>query len=179
MEKAEQVLQILRDIFRLFAAFARDMGSFEKAHDFSISKLDDAFGDLQSKEFIDSLARLDPKAHTAFIKTAAAMIGLAEKIKDITTLSPSDELSAATQLDDLANDIESAIGSSQFTSRPTDLDKSLIERCANKDYHDVVTNAFPLLEDVLRSKLGVTREEYFGDKLIDYGFNPTTSCSPC
>jgi len=47
------------------------------------------------------------------------------------------------------------------------LDRSLFERCKDKDYHDVITNAFPILEDRIRRKVGVDRS-YSGKKLVDY-----------
>jgi len=53
------------------------------------------------------------------------------------------------------------------------LDRSLYERCKDKDYHDVITNAFPILEDRIRSKVGIDRS-YSGKKLIDYAFNTNT-----
>jgi len=53
------------------------------------------------------------------------------------------------------------------------IDPKLYERCKDKDYHDVVTNAFPILEDRIRAKIGVDAS-YSGRKLIDYAFNPKT-----
>lgn len=53
------------------------------------------------------------------------------------------------------------------------IDPKLYERCKDKDYHDVVTNAFPILEDRIRAKIGVD-PSYSGRKLIDYAFNPNT-----
>jgi len=53
------------------------------------------------------------------------------------------------------------------------IDQQLYERCKDKDYHDVVTNAFPILEDRIRAKVGVD-PSYSGRKLIDYAFNPKT-----
>ncbi|MDH5374828.1 MAG: TIGR02391 family protein [Candidatus Bathyarchaeota archaeon] len=51
------------------------------------------------------------------------------------------------------------------------IDSKLYGRCKDKDYHDVVTNAFPILEDRIRAKIGVDTS-YSGQKLIDYAFNP-------
>lgn len=53
------------------------------------------------------------------------------------------------------------------------IDPKLYERCKDKDYHDVVTNAFPILEDRIRAKIGVD-PSYSGRKLIDHAFNPNT-----
>ena len=53
------------------------------------------------------------------------------------------------------------------------IDPKLYERCKDKDYHDVVTNAFPILEDRIRGKIGID-SSYSGRKLIDYAFNPNT-----
>jgi hypothetical protein len=70
-------------------------------------------------------------------------------------LKATNKLGLAEKLDDLVADLEAGIGVSKKTSRPTDLDKQLVCRCAGKDYPDVVTNCFALLEDRIRSKLGV------------------------
>lgn len=51
-------------------------------------------------------------------------------------------------------------------------DSKLYERCKDKDYRDIVTNAFPILEDRIRAKIGVD-PSYSGRKLIDYAFNPS------
>jgi len=53
------------------------------------------------------------------------------------------------------------------------IDPKLYERCKDKDYHDVVTNAFPILEDRIRAKIGAD-PSYSGRKLIDEAFNPKT-----
>lgn len=53
------------------------------------------------------------------------------------------------------------------------IDRKLYERCKDKDYHDVVTNAFPILEDRIRAKIGVD-PSYSGQGLIDHAFNPNT-----
>jgi len=49
----------------------------------------------------------------------------------------------------------------------------LYERSKDKDYHDVVTNAFPILEDRVRAKIGVD-PSYSGQGLIDHAFNANT-----
>lgn len=53
------------------------------------------------------------------------------------------------------------------------IDQKLYERCKDKDYHDVVTNAFPILEDRIRKKIGVD-PSYSGQRLIDHVFHPNT-----
>ena len=53
------------------------------------------------------------------------------------------------------------------------IDPKLYERCKDKDYHDVVTNAFPILEDRIRAKIGVD-PSYSGQGLIDHAFNANT-----
>jgi uncharacterized protein (TIGR02391 family) len=53
------------------------------------------------------------------------------------------------------------------------LNTKLYERCKDKDYHDVITNAFPILEDRIREKIGAD-PSYSGRKLIDHAFNPKT-----
>ena len=51
------------------------------------------------------------------------------------------------------------------------LDRRLMERCKDKDYHEVFANALSVLEDSIRARLGVD-QGYSGSKLIDYAFNP-------
>lgn len=53
------------------------------------------------------------------------------------------------------------------------IDPQLYELCAGKDYHDVVTNAFTVLEDRIRSKAGLD-PSHTGTKLMDEVFNPST-----
>lgn len=55
----------------------------------------------------------------------------------------------------------------------TIIDEQLRKRCLGKDYHDVATNAFPILEDRIRKRLGLSRE-YHGKKLLDHALNPTS-----
>jgi hypothetical protein len=45
--------------------------------------------------------------------------------------------------------------------------------CVNKNYRDTANNAFPLVEDRLRLKLGVDRGRS-GNDLVDYAFNTTS-----
>jgi uncharacterized protein (TIGR02391 family) len=51
------------------------------------------------------------------------------------------------------------------------IDSLLFERCKDKDYHDVITNAFVVLEEKIRAKSGAQFDVY-GQQLIDYAFNP-------
>ena len=51
------------------------------------------------------------------------------------------------------------------------MDPQLYERCKDKDYHDVVTNAFTVLEERIRKKLNAD-PSFTGNKLIDYAFKP-------
>ena len=53
------------------------------------------------------------------------------------------------------------------------IDPMLFERCKDKDYHDVITNAFVVLEERIRSRSGAGSEVY-GQQLVDYAFNPKT-----
>lgn len=53
------------------------------------------------------------------------------------------------------------------------IDPKLYQRCTNKDYHDVVTNAFPVLEDRIRAKISVDAS-YSAQKLIDHAFKSET-----
>jgi hypothetical protein len=51
------------------------------------------------------------------------------------------------------------------------LDRRLVERCKDRDYHQVFANALSVLEDAIRVRLGVG-PSYSGSKLINYAFNP-------
>lgn len=51
------------------------------------------------------------------------------------------------------------------------IDSQLYERCSDKDYHDVVTNAFTVLEERIRKKINAD-PSFTGSKLIDYAFKP-------
>lgn len=53
------------------------------------------------------------------------------------------------------------------------LDSKLYGRCKDKDYQDVVTNAFAVLEDRIRAKIGID-PSYSGKKLMDYAFAANT-----
>jgi hypothetical protein len=79
----------------------------------------------------------------------------------------------ADKLYSICNQVESFVGTAGISSRPRDLDKDLRRNCLNKNYRDTANNAFPLIEDKLRAKLGVGLE-YSGNKLLDYAFNTTS-----
>jgi len=53
------------------------------------------------------------------------------------------------------------------------IDEELFENTNGKNYDDTVTNAFKVLEERLRKKLGLAASVY-GDNLINYAFNPET-----
>lgn len=51
------------------------------------------------------------------------------------------------------------------------IDPQLFERCKDKDYHDVVTNAFTVLEERIRQKINAD-PSYTGTRLINHAFHP-------
>jgi hypothetical protein len=51
------------------------------------------------------------------------------------------------------------------------LDRRLVERCRDRDYHEVLVNALSVLEDTIRVRLGV-EARYSGSKLTCCAFNP-------
>jgi uncharacterized protein (TIGR02391 family) len=53
------------------------------------------------------------------------------------------------------------------------IDSTLYSRCAGKDYQDVLANAFPILEEKIRNKLGLG-QNCIGTKLINHALNPTS-----
>lgn len=53
------------------------------------------------------------------------------------------------------------------------IDPVLFERCKDKDYHDVITNAFVVLEERMRTRSGAGSDLY-GQPLVDHAFNPKT-----
>lgn len=172
MPPARQTLELLRDVLRLFANFVREVGEIEKEHDFNFSELQKVLGGPDSTAFFSSLMELDPRVQLSFLRVIAKYTTLSKELQNPMALKATDKLGLAEKLDDLVADLEAGIGVSKKTSRPTDLDKQLVYRCAGKDYHDVVTNSFALLEDRIRSKLGVGREQ-FGEELVNLAFNPS------
>ncbi len=63
-------------------------------------------------------------------------------IKNPLELSHKDRLTLIDRLSTTARELEQVVGVSKITQIPTDLDRQLIERCRDKDYHDIVSNAF-------------------------------------
>jgi len=167
---AKQTLELLRDVFRLMANFVREAGVLEKEHSFNFSELPNVLGGPDSSAFFASLMELDQKTQLSFVKFLGKYATVSKDLQNPLALKATDKLALATKLDDLIVDLERAVGVSKISNIPTDLDAQLLDRCAGKDYHDVVTNAFALLEDKIRHKLGVGRE-HFGEKLIDLAFN--------
>jgi hypothetical protein len=53
------------------------------------------------------------------------------------------------------------------------LDPKLVERCKDKGYNDVLTNALSVLEEAIRARLSVDAS-YAGLQLMDYAFHPTS-----
>jgi len=171
MPPARQTLELLRDVLRIYANFVRETAEVEKEHDFDFTELQNLFGKTDSSTFFSSLSKLDPKVQVAFISTMGRIAVLAKETQNPLALKPADKLSLAEKLDATVYDLENAVGVSKVTSKPTDLDKQLVERCAKKDYHDTVTNAFALLEDKMRERIGEGRESY-GEQLVNLCFNP-------
>jgi hypothetical protein len=67
--------------------------------------------------------------------------------------------------------LEESTGASKLLITPTDVDKELVKRCIGKDYHDILTNAFPILEDRIRKKID-DLEPNIQKQLVDIAFNP-------
>jgi len=171
MRSARETLELLRDILMLYGNFVHELAEIEMKHNFNFSELQNVLGGPDAPAFYSSLMKLDPKMQLAFVSVMGKFVPLSKELQNALALKASDKLSFAEKLNDTVADLENATGVSLITSRPTDLDKHLVEKCAYKDYHDTVTNAFALLEDKMRSKLGVGRE-YFGDDLITLAFSP-------
>jgi hypothetical protein len=163
-------MELLRDVFVLYANFMRELATIEKEHQFNFSELQNVLS-AKSEDFFPSLIALDPKVQLAFLATIGKLLSISKEFQNPMALRASDKLSFAEKPDPIISELEIAIGPTKITSSPTDLDKELVERCAHKDYHDTLTNALAVLEDRMRSKLNVGRE-YFGEKLINLAFNP-------
>ena len=82
---------------------------------------------------------------------------LLPQLKDVFTLSYNDKRELMNGLYSICSDVESYVGRSTFTIRVRDLDPELIQNCLHKNYRDTANNAFPLIEDRLRQKLGIDR----------------------
>jgi len=171
MRPAKDTLELLRDILKLYGNFIRELAEIEQLHDFNFSELQNVFGGPDSTDFYSSLMQQDPKMQLAFISTFGKFALLSKDFQNAMAFRATEKMSFAEKLDEIVAGLESATGASTITTQPTDIDRQLIERCAHKDYHDTVTNAFPLLEDRMRSKLDVGRE-YSGDQLVNLAFNP-------
>jgi uncharacterized protein (TIGR02391 family) len=170
---ANNLLELMHDVLRLFANFEREMGAAETSHNFHMSKLESVVSQVGTAPFLQSLTGLSPETQIAFISLLAQLAQMGREFQNPLGLEPTDKIAFANKLDEVAKGLEKVVGVGKVVTKPTDIDLLLIEKCANKDYHDTVTNAFTILEDKLRKKLGVDRNDYFGEKLIDYAFNPS------
>ena len=72
------------------------------------------------------------------------------------------------ELDDTAPPIVSAM----LQECERFVDPKLYKRCKDKDYHDVVGNAFPILEDRIREKTGLD-PSICGQPLMNKAFSPS------
>lgn len=171
MRSARETLELLRDILRLYRNFVRGLVEIEREDDSNFSELENVLGGSDSAVFFTSLMGLDSKIQLGFVSAMGKFVPLSKDFQNALALGTSEKMSFVEKLDAILADLEGAIGISRIASRPADLDKQLVERCTHKDYHDTVTNAFALLEDKMRSKLGIGRE-YSGEELIPLTFNP-------
>jgi len=173
-DSARRLLELMRDVLRLYANFEREMGAAEFDHGFNMAGLSSVLSKASSPEFLQSLVAMGTQAQTAYLTLVAQLGQMTNELQNPLALTPPEKIAFADRLDNLVKQLEGAVGVGKVVNKPTDIDPALLERCANKDYQDAIRNAFPLLEDRIRSRLGINREEYFGDKLIDYAFNPKT-----
>jgi uncharacterized protein (TIGR02391 family) len=164
----EETIELVRDILKLFGDFAHDAALLEKEHNFSINDLGELLKDVDVNALF---THPDTKLRQAVFPLFA--ISQIPELSDFVGISASRKVEFAQKVYGISSQLEDSVGKSKVLSRPSDLDRDVISRCANKDYHDTVHNAFPLIEDRLRSKTSVGKD-YFGQRLIDHAFNDKT-----
>jgi len=164
-------LEFLRDLFLLYSNFLQEITSLQKEH--NIPDIQRYLSTINMTDLLKSLPLLSPEQFQKVYKVLDE-IGSMRSLKNLKNpleLSHNERLALINKLNMTVRDLEQIVGVSKTTQIPTDLDSQLMERCKDKDYHDIVSNAFPMLEDRIRKRVGVDTS-YYGTKLIDYAFNP-------
>ena len=168
-----RILEVLRDLLRIYENFVGSMGEFENQYNVGLSNLSEVFNGQQLMKFIILAPTLEPQKQIIFVRALGSVMSILEPIKNPNALNSTQKKELAHKLDDICRDLELLVGIGTMASKPTDLDIRLLAQCMNKNYHDTVSNAFPILEDRIRQKLSVNRD-YHGSELIDLAFNPKT-----
>jgi len=166
-----QVLELLRDLLRIIEDYVNSVVDLEIHHQINASELGKA---LQGGEFLTlftQIPQLDPQKQLLFLRAFGNIVSVLPAIANPNILPTEQKKQLSFKLNSVCRDIEAIVGVSKTATKPTDLDSELLEKCMNKNYHDTVSNAFPILEDKIRQKLNVSRD-YHGSDLIDLAFNP-------
>lgn len=161
-------LELLRDFFLLYSNFLQEITSLQKEH--NIPDIQRYLSTINATDFLKSLSLLPPEQLQKVFKVLVEIVSMTS-VKNPLELSHNERLALIDKLNITVRELEQIVGVSKITQIPTDLDRQLIERCRDKDYHDIVSNAFSLLEDRIRHRVGADTS-YYGTKLIDYAFSP-------
>jgi len=161
-------LEFLRDFFLSYSNLLKEITSLQKEH--NIPDIQSYLSTINATDLQKSLSLLPPEQFQKVYKVMVEIDSMTP-LKNPLELSHNERLDLINKLNMTIRELEQIVGVSKTTQIPTDLDRQLMERCKDKDYHDIVSNAFPLLEDRIRKRVGVDTS-YYGTKLIDYTFNP-------
>ena len=164
-------LEFLRDFVLLYSNFLQEITSLQKEH--NIPDIQSYLSTINATDLPKSLSLL-PLEQFQKVYNVLYEIDSMRSLKNLKNpleLSHNERLALINKLNMTVRDLEQIVGVSKTTQIPTDLDSQLMERCRDKDYHDIISNAFSLLEDRIRHRVGADTS-YYGTKLIDYAFSP-------
>lgn len=164
-------MELFRDYLILISNQAKELAYLEKEHGISLTDLPKMLEGKDNIVILKLLLELSPQAQAALLNLIANVQPMLTAMTSLVTMSVADKFATAEMFSKQAKSLGEAIGESKVITIPTDLDKDLEENCNNKNYRDTIANAFPLIEDRLRKKVGVGRE-IFGSDLVDYAFGP-------
>jgi hypothetical protein len=162
-------IQAIADVLRVIADFTSDLALLEKEYNFESANLAELINRIDMPSLLNN-------SDTRLLHAVIPLVQLAQiqsELSNFITLNHKSKKQFADKLYSICNQVESFVGRGGISSRPRDLDEDLTRNCLNKNYRDTANNAFPLIEDKLRAKLGLG-QEYSGNKLLDYAFNTTS-----
>ena len=166
-ENIRKTVFFIRDFVTVFRNFLVELEGLQHKYGVNILDLEKQLpvmiGQLDAQKF----ASTDQSVLQAFFKAIAFFT----THKDSFNFTSANLGNNIKLLDNLTKDLESNVGPSNLVMTPTNLDPKLLARCIGKDYHDIITNAFPILEDRIRDKLSLVERE---QKLLEEAFNPQT-----
>ncbi|MCP8319974.1 MAG: TIGR02391 family protein [archaeon] len=164
-------LEQIRDLLRFLTDMVKYFGMIEQVHHISLIDISKILPEEDITEFMSGLIeRMTDEQKVLFMSVVVELSKL-RGIENPMLLPTNEKIIFAEKLDSITKKLEKIAGVGRIITMPTDLDQKLTERCIGKDYHDTLSNAFPLLEDRIRNKASLDKS-FCGDKLIDAAFNP-------